>query len=374
MQTWIASLLPVLVIGPLVGCVGDDDDDSAGDPAAPSFDSALTDEVLEALEDQLPDHPAHGCTVALVRGDGAIWTAAAGLEGPDGDPLEAAAPMAAASITKTYTAGLILELVEDGALGLDDSLEAWMPGVHPRAGEITVEMLLLHTAGVPGALGTPEAQADITRAWTEDELFALVADDPLVSEPGAAWNYSNTHYMLLARVAEAAGGAPWRELMADRLFVPLGLAATRVPALGEGWGEVAPAWFDDDPYPDAWRSHPQSIGGAGNLVSTALDVARWGQARFGGGLHSAETTALQVEGEFIGPGIDYGLGLMVLATDGGDDIGHNGALSGFATWVGHRPDADATLALLCNAWGSGPPTNVGYPLGLAQDALWAVME
>jgi len=340
---------------------------------APAFDEELTDEVLEALQDELPEHPAHGCTVALVRGDGAAWTAAAGLDGPDGEPLAADAPMGVASITKTYTAGLILELVDEAVVALDDTLEAWMPGVHPRGSEITIEMLLRHTAGVRGALGLPETQADVTRAWTEDELFALVADEPLLHEPGTDYSYSNTHYMLLARIAQAADGTPWRAMMQERLFAPFGLDATRVPALGEGWGDVTSSWFGDDPFADAYRTHPESIGAAGNIVSTALDVAWWGQARFGGDLHSAELTSLQSEGDAIAPGIDYGLGVMVLDTAGGDDIGHNGALGGFATWVGHRPDADVTLALLCNAWGSNP-TNVGYPLGLAQDALWEVME
>jgi D-alanyl-D-alanine carboxypeptidase len=364
----------VLVAVPLVlclaGCPSADDDDVT---PAPAFDEDLTGEVLEALQDELIEQPAHGCTVALTRGDGAAWTAGAGLDGPDGDPLVADAPMGVASITKTYTAGLILELVDSGDLALDDSLQAWMPGVHPRGADITVEMLLRHTAGVPGALGLPETQGDVTRAWTEDELFALVADEPLLHEPGTDYSYSNTHFMLLARIAQAADGTPWRTMMEERLFAPFGLSATRVPALGEGWGDLTPSWFGDDPFPEDYRTHPESAGGAGNIVSTALDVASWGQARFGGGLHSAELTSRQAEGDQIAPGIDYGLGAMVLDTAGGDDIGHNGILGGFATWVGYRPDADVTLALLCNAWGSNP-TNAGYPLGLAQDALWEVMQ
>lgn len=366
-----AWLLAICLPLTLAGCPSADDDDEP--TPAPSIDEAVSDDLLAALQDALPDQPAHGCTVALARGDGATWTAAAGLEGPDGESLAPDAPIGIASITKTYTAGLVLELVDDDLIALHDTLDAWLPGVHPRGTEITVEMLLRHTAGIPGALGTDEAQADPDLPWTEDELFAFVADDPLVHEPGAEYAYSNTHYMLLARIAQEAGGAPWRQLMEERLFGPLGLDETRVPALGEGWGDVSPSWIGDDPFPETYRTQPQSIGGAGNIVSTALDVARWGQARFGGALHSAETTALQVQGDAIAPGIDYGLGVMVLDTAGGDDIGHNGALGGFATWMGHRPDADLTLALLCNAWGSNP-TNVGYPLGLAQDDLWEAME
>ena len=367
-----ARTLPLTALALLLGCPTSGDPDPDPTPA-PAFDEALTDDLLDALEGAVDDAPAHGCVVALVRGDGATWTAASGTDGPDGAALGVDQEFGIASITKTYTAGLVLELVDDGVIALDDTLEDWMPGVHPRAADITVEMLLVQTAGLPGALGTSEAQADPSRTWTEDELFALVADDPLVHEPGADWGYSNTHYMLLARIAQAAGGAPWRQLMQERLLDPLGLAATRVPAIGEGWGDVTGYW-GDDPYPDATRTQPESIGGAGNMISTALDVARWGQARFGGGLHSEATTELQTSiTEPLQPGIEYGLGLMVLDTAGGDDIGHNGALGGFATWVGHRPDADVTLSLLCNAWGANP-TNIGYPLGLAQDDLWEVME
>ena len=357
----------------LAGCPSSDDDDSSA-VEPPTIDVATTDAVLGALEDAMPDLPAHGCTVALARGDGATWSAAAGLDGPGGDPLAPEDPFGIASITKTFTAGLVLELMDDGLVGLDDTLEEHVPGVHPRGGDITVRMLLTHTAGIPGVYGLSEVQADMDRAWTEDELFAIAAGAALLHEPGSSYSYSNTHYMLLARIAEVAGGAPWRQLMEEMLFNPLGLDATRIPPLGEGWGDVVPAWIGDTLYPVGALTHPQGIGAAGNMVSTALDVARWGQARFGGDLHSEQTNAAQLEGEVIGSGVSYGLGVLVFDTDEGGDVGHNGALGGFATWVGYRPDADLTLSLLCNAWGGGNPPDFSYPLPFAQGVLWEAID
>ncbi|MCO4771566.1 MAG: beta-lactamase family protein [Deltaproteobacteria bacterium] len=366
-------LLSLLVCAFLLGgCPSPDDDDSGTSEAR--FDSEITEALREALEDELPSMPAHGCTVALRHNDGSEWAAGVGLDGPEGEPLDAGAPFGVASITKTYTASMVMELVDDGLVALDESLEQHLPGVHPRGAEITVGMLLRHTAGIPGALGTTEAQADVPRAWTEDELFAFVADDPLVHGPGADYAYSNTHYMLLARIAEAATQTPWREFMEGRLLQPFGLDDTRIPALGEDWGDVTSSWIDDAPFPAAFRTHPQAIGAAGNIVSTALDVARWGKGRFATGLHSEAMKAAEREGTQIAPDIVYGLGAMVLDTDGGEEIGHNGALGGFATWVGHRTDAELTLALLCNAWGGGAQLNVGYPLGVAQETLWEAID
>jgi len=371
MRVHLALLAALL----LLGCPTDpDDDDSATSP--PEFDSDVTNALGSALEDAIGDLPAPGCTIGLARGDGATWRGSAGLDAPvaeGGELLVPLAPFGLASVSKTYTAGLVLVLVDDGTLTLADTLEEHMPGVHPRGADITVEMLLRHRSGIPRALSTPEALAEPQRAWTEDELFALVADDALLFEPDTDRGYSNTNYMLLARIAQAATGTPWRQLMEDRLFEPLGLDGTRVPALGADWGDVTPTWYGDSPF--TGQTHPQAIGAAGNLVAHAEDVARWGQARFGGALLSDELTEQQGEGEVIFAIVSNGLGAIVI--DAGEEsmeIGHDGALNGFATWVGHRPHLDTTMALLCNAWGAGNPPDFNYPLFLVQETLWPLLE
>lgn len=370
-------LLLGLLLCSLAACdpVGADPDDDDSGGSAPAFDSDVRDALTSALEEGIGDLPAHGCTIGLARGDGATWRGMAGLDAPvaeGGELLVPLTPFGLASVSKTYTAGLVLVLVDDGTLTLADSLEQHLPGVHPRAADITVEMLLRHRSGIPGALYTPEAQASPARAWTEDELFALVADDDLLFEPGASYAYSNTNYMLLARISQAAAGTPWRLLMEERLFDPLELDGTRVPALGADWGDVTPSWYGDSAFPVI--THPQAIGAAGNLVAHAEDVARWGQARFGGTLLSAELTEEQGEGEAINSVLTNGLGAIVIDADEGPEIGHNGALNGFATWLGHRPHLDTTLALLCNTWGPGNPPDLNYPLAFAQDTLWPLLE
>jgi len=278
-----------------------------------------------------------------------------------------------ASITKSFTAGLVLTLVDEGLVGLDDSFEAWVPGGHSRGAEISLRQLLKHTAGVPEHTMTQQFQANYTASWTDDELLALVASLDLLNEPGAAAAYSNSHFVMLSLVVAAATGMPWREALAERVLVPLGLEDSTAPGLGDSWGEVVPTWLGGSPFPSIL--HPTGPGAAGCMVSDADDVARWTQARFGGSFLSPELTAAQVEGlEPLGGPFFLGLGSLVVDSTGEAlEWGHNGALNGYVGWSGHRPDIDASIALLGNAWGAGTPPDFSYPLGLHLD-LWAEVD
>jgi len=360
------SYAPLLIFAAAASLVGCPSDDPSEPPTpAPPFSSEVTSAAQEALEDALNTYPAWGCSVGLTNEHGS-WSTGGGNDSPAGDPLAAGTSFGVASVSKAFVAAMVLRVVEDTSLTLDDTLEQHAPGLHPRGGDISLEMLLNHTAGVPEFFGAAEFQAAPARAWTADELFALVADDPLVNEPGEAFGYSNTHYTLAARVAEASTGTPWRALLSEQVLTPLDLGSTRVPAVGADWGDLTSSWLGDAEV--TLLVHPQAVGAAGNVVSTAQDVARFARARFGGDLLEA-TQDLQFDGPALGAGgARYGLGVMVL----GDEVGHNGALNGFATWAGYREDLDVGLSLLCNTWGADP-LDQEYPLAMAQ-LLWEEIE
>ena len=373
------ALLPLLSVTTLLlltGCPitqpAADDDDSG-----PEVDSGLVAALQEALEEMLDEAPATGLTAAIEFADGAVWTGAAGSTHPAG--LDVGRAMVAddlfniASITKSFTAGLILNLVDQGLVGLDDSFETWVPGGHARGAEISVRQLLKHTAGVPEHTMTFEFQSNYGGLWTDEELLALVTNLDLVNEPGAAVAYSNSHFVMLSLVAEAAAGMPWRDALGERVLTPLGLGDTTVPAVGDSWGEVVPTWLGSAAFPQLLD--PTGAGAAGCMVSDADDVAHWTRARFGGSFLSPELTAAQVEDlEPLGGSFFLGLGSLVL--DDPDETleqGHNGALNGYVGWSGYRPDIDAAITLLGNAWGAGTPPDYSYPLGLHLD-LWAEVD
>lgn len=362
----------LLLTGCPVSLPSADDDDSA-----PEVDPALVAALQEALEELLDEAPATGLTAAIEFADGAVWTGAAGSTHPAG--IDGGRVMVAgdlfniASITKSFTAGLILNLVDDGLVSLDDSFETWVPAGHARGVEISLRQLLKHTAGVPEHTMTAEFQANYGGSWTDEELLALVADLDLVNEPGAAVAYSNTHFVMLSLVAEAAAGMAWRDALAERVLAPLGLGDTTAPAVGDGWGEAVPTWLGSAAFPQL--VDPTGIGAAGCMVSDADDVTHWTRARFGGGFLRPELTAAQVEDlEPLGGPFFMGLGSLVL-NDPNQALeqGHNGALNGYAGWTGYRPDIDAAITLLGNAWGAGTPPDYGYPLGLHLD-LWAKVD
>ncbi len=362
-----ALALPfALLLTACPGAPGGPDDDDATEP--PAFDAELGQALQAALDAQLATVPAPALSMAVVAPDGAVWTGASGVRGPGLGDAEVDDRYAIASISKTVTGGLVLTQLDDDLLSLDDSLEDHLPGAHPRGGDITVRMLLQHTAGLPEVTGTPAFQAEIERAWTLTEQMELLRDEPLTHEPGADWDYSNAHYIALGLVAEAAGGAPYRELMQDHLFDPLGLDSMEVPE-DDGWGDVVRSYVGTTPV--TLFVHPVATGPAGGVVADARDTARWIHARATGELLSDASTTLQTEDAHDLPGgASSGLGLFVLPSAGGPDVGHDGALNGFASWASHRPETGYSLAILGNAWGAGTPPDSSWPVAI-REALWA---
>jgi len=361
----------------LAGCPaapGTDDDDTS----APEVDPKLASALQAALDEMSNDAPAPGLTAAIEFSDGATWVGASGTTHPaqddDSRPLDPADLFNIASMTKSFTAGLVLNLVDDGLLALDDSFESQVPGGHPRGADISLRQLLNHSAGVPEHTLTPGFQSNYTATWTDQELLALVADSALLNEPGEATAYSNTHYVMLSLAAEAAAaGMSWREALAERVLTPLGLADSTAPEPGAGWGDAVPTWMGESPFPIIMD--PSGIGAAGCMVADADDVARWTRARFGGAFLSAQLTGEQVaEPSSLGGSFFMGLGALIL-----DDAsvaleyGHNGALNGYVGWSGYRPDIDASMSLLGNAWGAGSPPDFSYPATLHLE-LWAVVD
>jgi D-alanyl-D-alanine carboxypeptidase len=184
-----------------------------------------------------------------------------------------------ASVTKTFVAAVIMQLVGEGRMGLSDPVERWLPGQLPYGQQITIRQLLNHTSGVP-AYGDLEFLAgrfdEPGRRFTPKELLARIDGKPLDFPPGTASNYVNTGYVLLALIAERVTGQPFGVALRRRILAPLGLTDTsfevdrsfpapRVHGYGTKPGTTGPVQ-------DVTRINPSWAWGSGNLVSSSRDV------------------------------------------------------------------------------------------------------
>ena len=252
------------------------------------------------------------------------------------------------SITKTFTATLILQLCEQGALGLDDSVTAWYPRL-TGADRVSVRQLLNHTAGIPDYGSIPAyheaVRSSPSEPWSFDRFAAETLDKGLLFPPGTGWAYSNPGYMLLKRIAEEVTGVSYRELISERIALRLGLRRTFV---AESITDLAPlargisSMLAPDGQPRDVRAyyHPGWVS-HGVVASTATDIVRFLDRLFAGELLSqrslremmalipvsTERDSGVTTGDFpLRPGMPaYGLGLMGdTASPWGLIAGHNG--------------------------------------------------
>lgn len=260
------------------------------------------------------------------------------------------------SVTKTFVATLVLLLAEDGKLGLDDTVERWLPGVIPGGREMTVRHLLAHTAGLFDYVADERVAADRERHWTPRELVSLaVAHAPERSPPGRSFAYSSTNYIVLGLIAERAGGASLGRQLRDRLFEPLGLRFTDfVPGVIRGphmHGHLAPSRqgivtgspVDTSDEPAWWT------WAAGGIVSTAADVQRFFAALLKGRVLGAgplrEMETLTPTGR-----LRYGLGIAAVQTSCGRAWGHSGNVQGTIAVAWNTRNASRQLVLVVNTY------------------------
>ena len=312
----------------------------------------------DSVDDQLDRIVAAGAPgVILVTQDGGTVRAdALGFAAVNpAVPMRADQRFRIGSVTKSFVATLVLRLAQDGTLGLDDTVERWLPGLLPDGGEITVRRLLAHRSGLSDYVDASALFGDRHRRWTPRELVALAVDSRRQSSPTAHFEYSSTNYLVLGLVAEAATGEPLGTLLRERLFEPLGLARTRFepglvhgphvhghrPPAHQGVVTGPPVDVHDEP---AWWTWA-----AGAIVSTAHDVQRF----FAALLHGhVVAPALLREMEAVGPAgrLRYGLGLAAFPTPCGRAWGHTGNVLGTIVVAWNTKDAARQLVLVVNAY------------------------
>ncbi|MFD3328786.1 serine hydrolase domain-containing protein [Streptomyces sp. NPDC058701] len=287
-----------------------------------------------------------------------------------------------ASNTKTMTAALVTLLAQDGRLKLSDPVSAYVDGV-PNGDRITLAQLLTMRSGLYNYTNAPELSqaldADPGKAVTPRQMLDIAFRHPPNFAPDTSYEYSNTNYLLLGLVAEKAGGSSLTRQFQDRLFAPLGLEGSSLPAPDElsppapyshgyMYGGTAYALVDQ-PYPaslqaearsgklapvDYTRQNPSYAFGAGNAVSTADDLAAWIRALVTGRVLDAGSQkqwldSPRAEDPAAPDGQKYGYGIAYQRfAPAAAMYYHGGELPGFNSFIGHDPDNDVTLVIWTN--------------------------
>jgi len=309
-----------------------------------------------------------GIAATVILADGRTWTGVAGdAVAATHAKVTPETPFAIASVTKTFTAALILRLAEQGRLTIDDPLARWLPD-YPNAARITLRMLLQHTSGLADFFQNPKFDAALNQAklrvWTPDEVLRFVGKP--VFAPGQGWVYSNTNFVLLGLVAERAGGAPWAEQVRREFFVPLGLESTYVQGVGSpvappahanqmfvgSGGRILPRDLSDGSALVPFTSVVTAAFSAGSIASTSGDLARWARALYGGDVLTPASLAQMLT---FDPKIEqyaalaYGLGVSRVNIDGRFvAFGHTGALAGTRASIRWLPKERVTVAVVFN--------------------------
>ena len=273
------------------------------------------------------------------------------------------------SITKTFTAVLVMQLVHEGRIDLETPLRTYLPEAPVGP---TIRMALSHLTGVqrepPGEIW------ESMQPPTREELIAGLEDAELVLRPGEQWHYSNLVFALLGEIVMRVGGTSYANLLRQRILDPLGLSRT---SLRPAAPQASPYYVE--PYTDAVRDEPDpevtdSTAAAGWLWSTAADLARWGTFLADGDDAVLPRASLdrmarvQTMVDEAGWSVGWGLGLELYRRGDRILVGHGGAMPGFlAGLVVHRGERTGAAVLTNTGAGAAPEA-------LALDLTVAVLD
>ncbi|MFI0925190.1 serine hydrolase domain-containing protein [Streptomyces sp. NPDC021012] len=329
-------------------------------------DHAATQQALDAaVADGVPG------AVAQARDGRGRWTGTAGERHGD-DRFRVG------SITKTFTATVLLQLQAEGRIDLDDPVEKWLPGVVRGNGHdgsrITVRQLLNHTSGIYSYTSDPAFQARVFGpdflehrydTWTPQQLVSVAMAHKPDFEPGTSWNYSNTNFVLAGMVIEKVTGRPYGKAVENRIIKPLKLRATTVPGTRSAMPEPSsPAYSKlsrdvNAPVHDVSALNPSIAGAAGEIISDSRDLQTFYRALLKGRLLTKQGLNEMTTTVPISPTVGYGLGLMKDELSCGVEVwGHGGGIHGSSSFAQATRDGEHSLAGNFNADWTGDTQKV----------------
>lgn len=257
-----------------------------------------------------------------------------------------------ASLTKQFTAMMVLQLVAEGSLQLDVPISTYLPDYPAQNGDqITIHQLLTHTSG------TPDVPQDDQKRHQTKESVALFANAPLRFTPGDRFAYSNAGYTLLGYIVESVTGRSYAQVLKERILDPLGMNNTGCDSHSKLIQHRATGYEYDPVFGEYYNSKYIDMtvpSGAGSMYSTVEDLFLWDQALYTTKLLPEEYLNLMMKKYVIDGGGHYGYGWMIQQVAIGntgetvESIGHGGRIDGFRSRITRIPSQQTTIILLSN--------------------------
>jgi D-alanyl-D-alanine carboxypeptidase len=356
----------VLLLGS--GCGGGDGskgDSSAGTHSNKGGEQATKADLDAALKKSFQESDAPG-VVAAVQTPRYTWVQARGVaDRASGRPMTPEVHHRIGSVTKTFTATLLLKAADEGLLSLDDTIDQYIKGV-PNGDEITLRQMSDMTSGIASYTESEqwvkEWSSDPTKVWKPEDLARFGIEKSPLFKPGKAWFYSNTNYVLLGLVLQQVTGKTIEQLYEEEIIKPLDLTETSFP----GTSSAIPEPYDrgytlqgessgQKPI-DSTHWSPSEAWTAGEMISTVDDLLVYGRALgTGKGLLSPQAQKERLD-SFVSDvpplnqpplkgDLEYSIGM-------GKDhgwVGHNGEIPGYNTYLFYHPDLEAVVVVLVNS-------------------------
>lgn len=317
---------------------------------------------------------APGVAAIVVEDGKVVYAGGRGLADVEATrPITPATVFRLGSITKQFTAAIILQLAEEGKLSLSDPLSKFLPDYPKPGAGATITQLLNHTSGIKSYTGIPGWMASDkpAAAYTTDELIAEFRDQPADFDVGTKHQYNNSGYVLLGAVIERVTGKPWHVAVDERIAKPLGLETIRYGEFEAATPLMAVGYSDKGG--EIIRARPLHMSvphAAGALIGSVEDLAKWSEALHKGTVLPAARYQQMIAPTTLPDGKveKYGYGLAQDTLRGREAIRHGGGIFGFSTAATYLPEEDVFVAVFAN---SDEP-EVGPGVTLAKLAAMAV--
>ena len=321
-------------------------------PSKSSFTTAQVKEIHGLVDRIMAKEQVPGIIAGIWEGEKKPLIVAKGMADRDrGTPIQATDRYRIASVTKTFTAAVVLQLIDQGRIRFDDRLDRFFPEV-PNAGIITIKRLLNMTAGVFDFFyQDPAVQFDYLhkplKKWNHETLYKILISHKPAYAPGEKCVYSNANYFLLGMIIEKVTGNPLGKEIHDRVLKPLGMRNSAFPETPQIPGKYTHGYRDTNTpgeLEDITRVDPSLAWAGGAMISNLYDLKIWARELVEGSLLSRTIQKDRLQWNTMKGCLGYGLGIM----DWCGFIGHNGAILGYNNFVTYFPKKDAFVIVMSN--------------------------